>query len=63
MIWMGFQRRAAYLPLTSAVRQTLVRHLLVAREPCIMKAERVTLQRQAHNALARDFAPGRLAQP
>jgi len=31
MIWMGFQRRAAYLPLILAVRQTLVRHLSVAR--------------------------------
>jgi len=30
MIWMGFQRCAAYLPLTLAVRQILVRPLLVA---------------------------------
>jgi len=63
MIWMGFQRRAAYLPLTIAVRQTLIRPLSVARKSRTVKAERVTLRRQAFIALARDFAAGRLAQP
>jgi len=30
MIWTSFRRRAAYLPLPLAVRQTLIRPLLVA---------------------------------
>ncbi len=30
MIWTSFRRRAAYLPLTLTVRQTLIRPILVA---------------------------------